>query len=308
MSKLMRAVASLQMVLALSCGPRGDTQKPGGDGGAGTKVQKGAGVELRYAMAPAKLVQTGKFDMSTTGGGVFGEAQLEYTAKLELAPQGEQLKVSWAFANIGKLDAKGMFETKPSEDAKGLLVKEGKGAFLIDARGQTDEETSLGLPENAARRKRFEEIDKLARSGKAPKMSGGEQMLAMVEAIIVIPDLPEQGLEVGKTITIAMEEQTELGGTGMMLPTQKETKYTLVKIDESGGKRIAELQVVSASSGAAEEQGVTLTVDATNEGSMLFDLDAKLPVSYRFTRTQSLSDGQSTFESTMVLEANFATS
>ena len=305
MSKLIRGVASL--VLVVSCSPRGGTEKPAGDGGSPKPVQQGAGVLLRYALAPAKLVQRGKFDMSTTGGGQFGEAQLEYTAKLELAPHGEQLKVVWAFADVGKLDVKGMFAPKAGggDEAKSLLVQEGKGAFLIDARGQTDDEASHGLAENAARNQRFAQMEKQAKAGKAAKLSSGDQVLALADAIIVIPDLPEQGLEVGKTLTLALEEETELAGSGMMLPTQKETKYTLVKIDDSGGKRIAELQVQSVTSGSAEEQGATLTVDTTNEGSMLFDLDAKLPVSYRFTRTQSLSDGQSTFESTMVLEASF---
>lgn len=308
MSKL---AASLALVLAISsgsaCTPRGDTKTPDGKGGGGA-AEQGAGLQLRYAVAAGKLVQNGKFDMSTTGGGQFGEANLEFTANLELAPQGEKLKVVWSFADVGKLDTKGMFETKDAaaEDPKKLLVSEGKGAFLIDARGITDEEGSKGLAENVARRKRFEELEKAAKSGAAPKMSGGVQVLAMADAMIALPDLPEQGLEVGKTVTISEEEETELGGSGIMLPTEKETKYTLVKIDESGGKRIAELSIEGVSSGATEMQGQMLTVDATNEGSMLFDLDAKLPVSYRFTRTQSVAAGQMTFESTMVLEATFS--
>ncbi len=306
MTKLLHVGLAISLlVVAPSCTKKGGTETPGETGGAG---KAGAGLELRYALAPGKLVQTGKFDMSTTGGGQFGEAKLQFTANLELAPQGDKLKVVWSFADVGQLDLQGMFAGKDAaaEDPKALLVSEGKGAFLVDARGQLDEGASEKLAENAARRQRFAELQKAAASGKAAPPGGAAQLLALADAMIALPDLPEQGLEVGKPITISEEEQTELGGSGIVLPTEKETKYTLVKIDESGGKRIAEIAVDGVSSGATEMQGSMLTVDITNEGTMLFDLDAKLPVSYRFTRTQAFSAGQVTIESTMMLEASFA--
>lgn len=305
MAKSIRAALAVSLVLgALSCSPRGKAGPPGGDGGTGAGAQQGAGVQLRYAVAPAKLTQTAKFDMSTSGGGQFGEAALQFSAQLELVPQGDKLKVVWSFAGIDKLDLEGMFASKDAaSDPKAMLVAEGKGAFIVDGRGQLDEAASKALTENVARRKRFEELTK---GGPNAQPDPGLRLLAFADAMIVLPDLPEQGLEVGKPVTVNEEEETELGESGTKLPTETETKYTLVKIDESGGKRIAELQVDGVSSGAAEMQGAMLTVDATTEGSMLFDLDAKLPVSYRFTRTQSFGLGQTTFESTMIIEASFA--
>lgn len=304
MSKLLGLGLVAALVCTSSCDKGGGTMSPG-DGGAGAGKAAAGEVVLRYTLAAGKLSQAGKFDLNTTGGGQFGVATLEYTAALEMAPQGDKLKVAWALLEIGKLEAKGMFEdTEGGEDPKAFLVAEGKGAFLVDAFGKLDEKASEGLPENAARRARFEKLEADAKAaGGEVKTGSGIKILALADSMVAFPDLPKVGLVVGKPVVVEEEEDSEMGG--IVLPSETETTYTLVKIDDSGGSRIAEVQIEAVTSGAAEVPGGMLTVDMTTEGSMLFDIDGGLPVSYELTRSQSFAFGDRTFESTILLAASF---
>lgn len=304
MSKLLRLGLVAALVCSVSCEKSGATKDPGKGAGSG-KVAAGD-IALRYKVGPAKLKQTGKFDMNTTGGGQFGEAAMEYTAMLELAAQGDKIKVVWSLADIAKLDVKGMFEDKGStEDPKAFLVAEGKGAFLVDPLGKLDEKGTEGLAENAARRERFKKLEEEAKaSGGQAQTSSGVKILALADSMVTLPDLPADGLAVGKSVTVEEEEEAQMGG--IVMPSETETKYTLVKIDDSGGTRIAELQIDAVTSGATEVPGGMLSVDMTTEGSMLFDIDAGMPVSYKLTRSQSFAFGENTFESTIMLEASFS--
>ncbi len=306
MSKLLRLGLLAVLVSCASCEKTGTSNKPGdGAGGAGGGATTAGDIALRYKAGSAKLKQTGKFDMNTSGGGQFGEAVLEYTATLELAGQGENIKVNWSFADVSKLEVKGMFEDKSGgDDPKAFLVAEGKGAFLVDALGKLDDKGTEALAENAARRDRFKKLEADAKaSGKEPKTSAGENILAMADGMVALPDLPSQGLSVGKSVTVEDEDEAQIGG--IVLPSETETKYTLVKIDESGGQRIAELQIEAVTSGAAEMGQGMLSVDMTTEGTMLFDIDAGIPVSYKLTRSQSFAFGPNTFETMTILEAAF---
>jgi hypothetical protein len=305
MSKLLLSTLLVALACTASCDKGGKTSGPDG-GGAGKGDSKGD-ISLRYKVAPGKLKQTGKFDMNTTGGGQFGEAALEYTAMLELVAQGDKLKVVWSLADVAKLDAKGLFEDKSggAEDPKAFLVAEGKGAFLVDARGKLDEKGTEGLAENTARRERFKKIEEEAKAaGGQPKLSSGVMILALADRMLALQEMPEGGLSVGKTVTVESEEEAQMGP--IKLPSETETKYTLVKIDDSGGTRIAELQIEEETSGATEMQGQMMSVAITTEGTLLFDVDAGMPVSYKIQRSESYELGQVTVESTTMLEASFS--
>ncbi len=305
MSKLLLSTLLVALVCTTSCDKGGKTNGPD-DGGAGKGAAKGD-VSLRYKVAPGKLKQTGKFDMNTTGGGQFGEAALEYTAVLELVAQGDKLKVVWSLAEVAKLDVKGMFEDKPgsTEDPKAFLVAEGKGAFLVDALGKLDEKATDALAENTARRERFKKLEADAKAaGGDANAPSGVKILALADSMVALPDLPADGLSIGKSVTVEEEEEAQMGG--IMLPSETETKYTLVKIDDTGGARIAELQIEAVTSGATEVPGGMLTVDMETEGTMLFDIDAGIPVSYKLQRSQSFAFGDKTFESTIMMEASFS--
>ena len=101
MSKLLGLGLVAALLCASSCEKGGDTKAPG-DGGAGAADPASGEVVLRYKVGAGKLSQAGKFDLNTSGGGQFGVATIEYTAILELEPQGDKLKVAWSLADIGK--------------------------------------------------------------------------------------------------------------------------------------------------------------------------------------------------------------
>lgn len=299
-------VAALACAGAMgACNKQGGTDSPGERGGA-AGAPTGDGVQLRYGLAATKLKQKGKVDLNTSGGGQFGQAAIEYSALLDVVPNGDKLKVSWSFADIGKLDVQGLYKDAAG-DPKSMLLAEGRGAFIVDLLGTVDEKGTDALAETVARRERFKALAKEggAAEGQAPKNGGTLQLLAMTDAMVSLPDLPKESLAVGKSITVEREEETQLGDSGVMLPTDIESKFTLVKIDESGAQRIAEVQVEVESSGATEMQGNMIAVESTTEGTMLFDLGTGLPVSYKFTRNTSFSFGQNSFENTMIAEAAF---
>jgi hypothetical protein len=296
-------VLALPLVLfgAASC-DKGGTTKPAG--GTGSAPVEGA-VVLRYKVDAAKLQQRGTFDMNTTGGGQFGEALVRYTAALELVPSGDKIKVVWGLSEVSELATKGMFaDPAATDDPKAVLLAEGKGAFLVDAKGKLDESATEKLAENAARRERFEKLEADAKaSGGAPAASTGLRMLALTDTMVTLPDLPEAGLAVGTPLVVEEEEEAQM--SGIVLPTETEMKYTLVKIDTSGTSRIAELEIEGVTSGATEVPGGMLTVDVTTEGTMLFDIDGGFPVRYQITRSQAFAFGNNTVESTIMLESTF---
>lgn len=290
------------LVGAASCDKAGSTHNAGGHGGAATV--EGA-IVLRYKVDAAKLVQRGTFDMNTTGAGQFGEALLRYTAALELVKSGDDIKVIWGLSEISEFVTKGMFAAAAgSADPKAVLLAEGKGAFLVDAKGKLDQVATDKLAENTARRERLVKLDADAEANGGDASGGaGLRMLAMTDTLVTFPDLPEAALAVGKPVVVEAEEEAQM--SGIVLPSETETTYTLVKIDDSGSSRIAEIQIEGVTSGAAEVPGGMLTVDVTTEGTMLFDIEGGFPVRYQLTRSQTFTFAKNTVESTIILEATF---
>ena len=301
----------LSLVATLpACGPKGGSTAPDGGGGAGRGKDAKDGVALRYAAQPVKLEQIGQFDSNVRARGDYNEIAAKYTVGLELAPAGDKVKVMWSFADIDALDLKGSLAPKPgAEDPKAAMLRLGKGAYLVDLRGEVDEDGSKTLPENDARRKEVdalkkqaEEAEKAGKPFEAPVLA----IMQTIRAMVSLPELPEAGLLVGKAVVSKTEEEVQLYEGGPKMPTETETTYTLVKIDTSGTKRIAEVQFESVTSGAAETQMGMLSLDSTTEGTMLFDIDGHIPVSIDLTSSQAFSSGsEQMFESTTMIKSTF---
>lgn len=288
------------LVAAASCDKSGSTNTAGGQGGAPVD----GAIVLRYKLGATKLQQRGTFDVNITGAGQFGEAVVRYTAALELVPAGDKLKVVWGLSEITGLETKGFYQAPAGDDTKAVMLAEAKGAFLVDARGRLDEAATEALAENAAKRERFEKLEAEATaSGGEPKGSASMRILAMADSMVTLPDLPEAGLVVGKPVVVEEEEDITISGT--VLPSESETKYTLVKIDESGSSRIAEIEIEVVTGGAAELPGGMITVEATTEGTMLFDIDGGFPVRYQITRSHTVAFGDNSLDSTTMIEATF---
>jgi hypothetical protein len=301
----------LSLVATLpSCDKNGGTNAPDGGGGAGGGTDAKDGVALRYAAQPLKLKQIGSFDSNVRARGEYNEIAAKYTVGLELAPAGDKVKVVWTFADIGALDLKGSLAPKPgAEDPKAALLRLGKGAYLVDLRGEIDEDGSKALPENEARRKELDALKKQAEEAEKAGKPFEAPMLALMQttrAMVSLPVLPKGGLPVGKAEKTTEEEELQLFEGGPKMPTETETTYTLVKIDTSGAKRIAEVQFESVTSGATETQMGTLSLDSTTEGTMLFDIDGHVPVSIDLTSNQAFQSGnEQMFESMTIIKSTF---
>lgn len=304
-------IALALVLVAPSCGKKGSTSAPGGGGGAGKGDAKGDGVALRYAAQPLALQQTGSFDSTTRARGTYNEIAAKYTVGLQLVPNGDKVKVTWTFADVGELDLKGSVAPKPGgEDPRTTLMRVGKGAYLVDLRGEVDEDASKSLPENAARKQEIETIRKQAEAAREKGQSFESSTLTILEtarAMATLPQLPEQSLPIGKPVVVNQEEELQFTEGGPKMPTETETTYTLVKVDDSGARRIAELQFESVTSGAMEQPGIgMLALDSTTEGTMLFDLDTHVPVSMELESNQELSGGsEQLFQTTVIVKTTF---
>jgi len=108
----------------------------------------------------------------------------------------------------------------------------------------------------------------------------------------------------GKPVKHEKQEDQAFGG--LKIPTEEEATYTLVKIDQVDGRRLAEIKFESDSSGATETQGQLISIDGIAEGVIIFDLDAQLPVRVHIEQTQNFSFGnQGGGESRVVIDATY---
>ena len=164
-----------------------------------------------------------------------------------------------------------------------------EGAHHQRAARETVEDATKALPENAG-------LDKK------------EGVTAMVTSfafgVFGPPELPEKTLVEGAPVKVS--EQKEEAFFGLKIPMDTTSTYTLVKIDTSSGKRIAEVKYEAESSGAREEGKQMLTVDVNTEGTILFNLDDQLPVSRKGRQTTNISAGEMNAEIANTFEATYA--
>jgi hypothetical protein len=328
MFKATKLAPVMALTLALGLPVTGCKKEGGstaGPGDAGKKQE--AGVSLRYDKKAKTLKQNTTVGIKVSGGGQYGELNMTLEATLNLADaQNDKVEVGWKIDAVDSLELKGMLKPKEEEgkpapvDPKTTLVEKGNGAWVMDLRGEADKEATKALPVNAKKReeqerkkKEREEKKKKGKDGDkgedgGPTPEPGEQLLAYMEGIFQLPHLPEKNMEVGKPLVIEEEEEAPLGGEdggGPVLPIESETIYTLIKVDDSGDKRIAEYQVEVEASGATEFQGGMLVVDVSREATVLFNIDDGVPVRVEVTSTQAFSMGDQGSEFTTIIESDF---
>jgi hypothetical protein len=304
----MHRLAFVLVVCGLvGCSNRGDTANPGEAAGRDTPGSAGddatAGTPFRYTTEPTTLVETTSFSMSNTGGGQFFELTLGLTATLQVQPAGDDLRVAWTVDAVDELQLAGAFEPGDGKDPKAYLLQHGRGAYLMDRRGDVDEAKSSLLPQNEARNQEIARLQKAAAGGAAP--GAGPQILVFMPLVLGLPYLPTEGLTEGKVLTIEDTEDVELQGTGIVLPTETKRTYAYVKTDASGGTRIAELQHTVQASGETQAGDGVIVIETKEEGTLLFDLDRGVPLSYDVTRSETHQMGDTAGESTTVVHATW---
>ncbi|MCA9635832.1 MAG: hypothetical protein KC420_07345 [Myxococcales bacterium] len=295
LARALPALALLSLVLAAPACKKpaeGGSDAPGGDGASSGQV-KSDEVMLRYkADAAAKLRESGRLEVRLSGP-QSGSMIADVAGNIELSQGGDgKLKVAYAVDEVREITLSGVFEPKPKEgeapkDPKEELLK-AKGAKLVDLRGETDEAGTKALAENK-------------------KPEGEGDMTGGLGDILGLPELPEVGLKLGQAVKREVEKQEDLGG--LKIPMDEESTYTLVKIDDSSGKRLAEVKIEKEGSGATElpQGGGLLSVDQLAEIVLVFNLDDQLPVSMHVEQTSNFAFGsQGGGETRVVIDATFS--
>ncbi len=269
-----------------------------------TAVAAEAGTVLRYDASARTLKQTGHLELVQRGAGRYAEALLDVDATITIQPKGDRLEVVWTVDEVTALELQGALQGD-GPDPKAFLQEHGSGAYLSDLRGQAEDDPTL--PQNVERESKLEsmraEIDKATAEGKPAPVMPGLQMLSYLPPLLQLPSLPEEALPLGEPVTVEREEETELGDTGIVLPFDVSVTYTLVRIDDSGNSRIAEMAFEGSAVGSQEGPGGPITIESLQKGSLLFDLDAKVPVAYEATRSETIEMGQFSGETETILRA-----
>ena len=287
-----RALA-LALTLALGAGVGGC--KKSSDGGSAAPGAGGAsasatdGVALRYKSGAFKLKQDARISVTMSGGGQSGSFAVDAVGLLDVSDQGGKLKVAHSVVEVRDVKMEGALKPEPKDgkappDPKAELLK-ATGATLIDLRGAPDAEGTTALAEN--------------------KKDGPKGDFDDLGDFLGLPQLPEPTLTLGKPVKQEKREEQTIGGS-LKIPTDEESTYTLLKVEEVGGRRLAEVKIESESSGAVEAQGGMISIDSVAEGVIVFDLATQLPVRVHIEQTQTFAFGnQGGGESRVVIDATF---
>ncbi len=265
------------------------------DGGGGAPVA--GGVTLRYKSAPLKLKENLTVDF-TLSGGQTGGMKADMTGLLDITPSGaERLRVGFSVLEVRALDFLGAMKPEPKDgkpvpDFKANMLA-AKGARIVDLLGDADKAATKALPENAPK-KEGEPVD--------------ENDMSSFGSFLGLPsDMPKDGLVEGKPVKVSKEDKESF--FGIEIDMEVETTYTLVKVDNSSGKRIADIKIESESSGAKEMsmggQTRMFSVEVASESLVVFNLDDQLPVRSHIESTSSFSAGQEGGETRVVMDATY---
>ena len=261
---------------------------------------------LRYDSTARTLRQTGHLELVQRGAGQYAEAVLDLSATIRVEPRADRLEVAWKVDDVLGIELSGALQ-QDGDDAETFLETHGVGAYLSDLRGQAedDPELPLNLERESKLTQMREEIAKATAAGKSAPIVPGLQMLSYLPPLLQLPTLPEEALPLNEPVIVRREEETELGDTGLVLPFDVEVKYTLVRIDASGGSRLAEMVFEATASGRQEGPGGEIVIESEQRGSLLFDLEKQVPVSYESVRTETIEMGQFSGETETTLRASW---
>lgn len=275
-------------------------------GPAAAGVPSESGIILRYDASARTLRQVGHLELIQRGAGQYAEAVVDLEAVIAFEPKGDRLEVVWTISDVTGLELRGALQ-RDGDDTESFLETHGVGAYLSDLRGQA--EVDPQLPKNLERESKLaamrQEIADATAAGKPAPIIPGLQMLSYLPPLLQLPTLPEEALPLNETVTVIREEETELGETGLVLPFYVEAEYTLVRIEESGGTRLAEMVFESTAIGTQEGPGGEIVIQSKQRGALLFDLGRRIPVSYESTRTETIEMGQFSAETETTLRATW---
>jgi hypothetical protein len=285
----MRVLLVVVAAAVVACGPKpGPPVTP-------PKAPASAGVELRYAAQP--LVRDVELQLTDTRVGRYVEADVRLTAALEVTAHGPGLRTGWSLSSIDTLALTGTVAADEHHKARGLLLARGKGVAIGTVYGAIDPAATDADPINAARL--------AAMDATAPP--AGVLLLEVLAELLPLPRLPAGPLAVGERAELAEESETVVvvRGAQLVLPTTTVVRFTLRRIDDHGGTRVAEVLLEEAwlAEPAANAAEPVARLEGRGEGTLLFDLDHGVPVSLALSRTEELVVGETTAERSMTLRS-----
>lgn len=284
-----RPTLALALLGALGLGSLAACEKTPDAGTTAPAADVPGGTSFAYKAAPTKLKQN--MTVSVTTSGMFnGGLKIDATSLLDVGAAGDKLKVGFRMLEVRSIETSGEMKQEPKAgepppDLKAKLMA-ATGAKVVDLHGNADEEATKALAENA---------DK-----KGPNLS---------DAFIGLPsELPVAALLEGKPVkTSKRTKETVMGGMAMDMDV--DVTYTLVKIDASSGKRLAELKIESEGSGATDiTQGgksVSVAMSTSGDSTIVFDLDAQLPVRAHMELTQNGGDEKRNVETRIIIDTTY---
>ena len=313
---LLRAMVGLfATLLALSCNRKTPTTgptAPPSNGGAAAAEATPAGdtVDLRYGPTYPPLRQLTTVEFTSVGGGAYAEASLTLRSELAMETEGAGLKIGWKIVGVDAMTLKGNLEGTPAKGTKGALLELGRGAYMVDTRGARDAAKTAALPENEALTKR---VDAAAQELAQARDDGDEEavlppavaLLEILPDMLALPALPGEPLEIGRTWERVDSSEIEVAGTGIVLPLETTTRYTLARIDESTGARMAVVDFSVEDWGGVDTDEGPVELSNKREGSLTLDLEARVPVTVSFTSEESLVAGEIDFDTTKIVRTEF---
>lgn len=254
-------------------------------------------VRLRHAAAAAEpLHQALELHLTDTRVGRYLEIELQAKVLVELAAEGDGLRMGWTLRDVGALELVGTVKPDELERTRALLVEHGRGVVVSDGLGAPDLAATDAAAINVARHD--------ALGAKTPP-SAVLLMTVLAEQLRPVR-LPTEALRVGETVELEEESETVIADADLVLPTTTVHRFTLRRIDESGASRVAEVAIEIASvAEPMEGSEIDARLEARTGGTLLFDVDHGIPVSLELTRTESFRVGESEGERTLLLRSHY---
>ncbi len=286
-------------LLASACGPKGPALNPT----AATDAERG--IRLRYLGEETTLEQETELQLTHTSVGQYVDASLKLTAGISLKTDGERLTTDWRIRGIDPLELEGTTAPGDVEKARELLLAHGKGGAIGDPFGVIDVAATDALPLNQIRTEAL--TDPTAGSPAAALVMG------VLAEQLRLPRLPPDLLEPGTPVVVEEESETVVTDAELVLPTTTVYRYTLLKVDDSGTRRVAELSIeianVAQSEGGPEDEDEDTEPEAKLEskvdGTLLFDVDQGLPVSVELNRSETFKVGKLEGERSLLVRTQY---
>ncbi len=276
----------LAVALPMGCEKPGPSNNPGD--------VKGGGIKLEYSNQPFKLQAAITLGMELSGSQT-GNVMVSGTSTIATTSAGGgKIKLTGEVTAIEKFEVGGDLKPKegdPQPDPQRAVGT--KAGRIMAVNGEVDEDASKDLPEN----------DKDENASDADKM-----VRQFAEGMVALPELPPVGLVLGKPVKHSETKDRTLGP--MKIPVESDSTYTLESIDESGGSRVATIKINSTGSGATEISGqgqtMMISMDEEAEGTLIFDLDRGVPVSWTARQTVGFGSDQFSIEQIISFDAKFS--